>query len=161
VPTTPSTRPATDTPAGVFEVDFVGGASLACPAYPEDCAWVAVRRYGAETCRVDADSVGADPEGQLARLADALSGGRPGIPELPPTEEDGVPADYGLESAVTAIPTARTLRFASAGEPVSYLRVCEPNGREVAYWVADELAEDAADVLGAAIGAVASTRTPR
>jgi hypothetical protein len=157
-----SRQPAPESggPTEIFELAFIGGATLSCPPYPAPCSWVTVRRGEDEICRIAASSMQANPGAQLARLADALSGGRPGIPELPPTEYDGRPADYGVESAVTAVPTGRTLRFASAPGAVDYLRVCEIDGREVAYWVDDELAEDAGEVLGAAIGAVAS-RTVR
>lgn len=161
MPTSRLTAADRSDPAEVFEVAFIGGATLTCPLYPADCSWVAIRRGDSEPRRIDAAAMQADPERELARLADALSGGRPGIPDLPPTEYDGTPADYGTESAVTAVPTGRTLRFASAPDPVGYLRVCEIDGREVAYWVPDELAEDAADVLGAAVGAVASRAVRR
>lgn len=40
----------------------------------------------------------------------------------------------------------------SAGEVVDYVRVCDPSGREVVYWTADEFADDAVCVLGALCG---------
>jgi hypothetical protein len=161
MPKAPPPSTTADASAGVREVHFIGGATLAGPSYPDGCAWVAVRRYGAETCRVDASAVQAAPGAALERLADALSGGRPPIPELPSIAVDVTSADAGIESAVTAIPTGRTLRFASAGNPVSYIRVCEPDGAEVAFWDADELAQDAAGVLGDVLAAVASTHIAR
>lgn len=35
----------------------------------------------------------------------------------------------------------------------SYVRVCGPNGEEIAYWVHDEWAEDPQLVMGAILGA--------
>jgi len=152
--TTPECR---DTPPTQFEVDLSNGARLCCPFYPQDCEWLAVHRYGRETYRVTAAALAASPVGELTRMADALSDGRPANPDLPVTFYDGEPGNYGLESAVSAVATGRTLRFASAGREVDYLRVCGPTGEEVAYWVRDEFAEDAADVLGATVGCLAST----
>lgn len=40
----------------------------------------------------------------------------------------------------------------SAGEIADYLRVCDPSGREVVYWTADEFSDDPECVLGALRG---------
>ena len=38
--------------------------------------------------------------------------------------------------------------------PVEYLRVCDPDGNEIAYWSIEEVQGDAAGVVGAIIGAL-------
>lgn len=46
------------------------------------------------------------------------------------------------------------LHVSAFPEEVSYLRVCDPLGREVAYWTMDEVKESPEEVLGAVIGAL-------
>lgn len=49
------------------------------------------------------------------------------------------------------------LRYPAA---LDYVRVCDPLGREVAYWVDDEWHEDPSDVLGALLGALVRQHKP-
>lgn len=65
------------------------------------------------------------------------------------TDEGG----YGPES-VLRVHTGFQLRTPAYPEPCSYLRVCDPIGRETAYWNSAEWQEDPEDVLGAVVGAL-------
>jgi hypothetical protein len=65
--------------------------------------------------------------------------------------------DYGLEHA-TVTHTGFELRYSAEGDVVDYVRVCDPLGREVAYWVSDEWEEDPQVVMGAIIGALTRGR---
>jgi hypothetical protein len=151
-----STPPEGTGPPRQFELRLQSGAVLCCPAYPADCDWVAVRRDGRETHRVNAAAVTSDAAHELTRLADALSDCRRGDPSLPVTVHVVGLQAFGLESAATADSTGRTLRFASASEgPVDYLRVCDQAGHEVGYWTLQEFTDEAAEVLGALIGCLA------
>jgi hypothetical protein len=141
-----------------FAVELDGGRIITCPLYPQPAEWAAVLVDGTETHRAAADNVGAAPVTELTRLAGALCPGRAATPDLP------VPDDvesHGEECAVRAQDGGNTLRFAAAPAEVDYLRVCDPAGAEIAYWICDEFAEDAADVLGAVIGCLASTEGRR
>lgn len=61
---------------------------------------------------------------------------------------------YGQECALVAH-TGFELRYsASADENLTYVRVCDPLGREVGYWVDDEWKEDPQIVMGAILGAL-------
>lgn len=57
------------------------------------------------------------------------------------------------ESSITHS-NGTSLLFSAYPEPVSYIRVVDAEGREIAYWTIDEVSEDPADVLGAIFGAV-------
>jgi hypothetical protein len=62
--------------------------------------------------------------------------------------------DYGVECALIAH-TGFELRYsADEHEDVTYVRVCDPLGREVAYWSDDEWKEDPRLVMGAILGAL-------
>lgn len=62
--------------------------------------------------------------------------------------------DYGSECALIAH-TGFELRYSSnVEEDLTYVRVCDPLGREVAYWVDDEWKEDPRVVMGAILGAL-------
>jgi len=137
-----------------FSVELDGGRALTCPPYPHPCEWAAVLVDGAEIHRTAAAIVGAAPVKELTRLTDALSPGRAAAADLPRPEGTN---DYGKECAVRAPTSGNTLRFAAAPAEVDYLRVCDRAGAEIAYWICDEFAEDASDVLGAVIGCLAST----
>lgn len=52
------------------------------------------------------------------------------------------------------VSTGFYVAFAGYPEPISYIRVCDPLGREVAYWSEDEFTDDAPEVLGALFGAL-------
>ena len=61
--------------------------------------------------------------------------------------------EYGPEVMLVAH-TGFQLRYSSEAEGVDYVRVCDPLGREVAYWVSDEWQEDPTNVMGAMLGAL-------
>lgn len=61
--------------------------------------------------------------------------------------------EYGPE-AVIEHTNGFTLRTSPYPAQVDYVRVCDPAGKEIAYWVMDELREDPADVMGAIFGAL-------
>lgn len=63
--------------------------------------------------------------------------------------------DYGEEAALL-VHTGFSLRYSAREEaPCDYVRVCDPAGREVAYWVSDEWRDDPEGVMGAILGALA------
>jgi hypothetical protein len=160
MPNTPDARARSLACMNACRVALSDGKALLCPAYPEDCDWVNVLAAdGGVIHRVRAEQLAGAPAEEITRLADALSDGRPEQPELPPTVIAGEPQDYGLESAVTAAISANTLRVTSAGPEVDYLRVCSPGAAELGYWVCEEFTDDAADALGAVIGALAGGTT--
>lgn len=65
--------------------------------------------------------------------------------------------DYGPEVALLAH-TGFELRYARDGELLEYVRVCDPLGREIAYWHYQEWADDPQLVVGAILGALARGR---
>lgn len=52
--------------------------------------------------------------------------------------------------------TLRTDTFEDSPDGASYVRVCDPDGREFAYWTWEEWAEDPMLVMGAIFGAAAN-----
>ena len=72
-------------------------------------------------------------------------------------EESGL-TGFGLECSIQ---TASGFWLVTPAYPadVDYVRVCDPSGREVAYWSIAEVAEDASIVLGAVMGALNRSRT--
>jgi len=62
-------------------------------------------------------------------------------------------ATYGQEGELRTH-TGFALRFPVHPEECSYVRVVDPIGREIAYWVEDEWRESPAEVMGALIGAL-------
>lgn len=60
---------------------------------------------------------------------------------------------YGPE-CVVQVHTGFYLVAPAYPQELDYLRVCDPLGREIAYWNVDEVVEDPADVLGALVGAL-------
>jgi hypothetical protein len=73
-------------------------------------------------------------------------------------ENDG--NEYGSEYAVVAH-TGFELRYEANGpdEAPTYVRVCDPLGREIGYWVSDEWQDDPQLVMGAILGCLVQ-RTP-
>jgi len=62
---------------------------------------------------------------------------------------------YGTEVALTIGGTGMQLVADGMDrDGTSYVRVCDPDGLEVMYWIADEWQEDPAVVMGAIIGAL-------
>lgn len=62
--------------------------------------------------------------------------------------------DYGTEVVLTV---ENGMQLVADGEDetgTSYVRVCDPEGNEVAYWNEDEWREAPAEVMGAIIGAL-------
>jgi hypothetical protein len=62
--------------------------------------------------------------------------------------------DYGEEAALL-VHNGFQLRYSAQGETPDYVRVCDPAGREIAYWVSDEWRDDPELVMGAILGALA------
>lgn len=62
-------------------------------------------------------------------------------------------AEYKSEANIRTA-SGFQLKVPAYPEEVSYLRVCDPVGREVAYWAIDEVQESPAEVLGAIVGAL-------
>ena len=66
--------------------------------------------------------------------------------------------EYGLECALVTH-TGFEVRYAADPETLlDYVRVCDPLGREIAYWVSDEWRDDPEVVMGALMGALAQSR---
>ena len=72
------------------------------------------------------------------------------------TGEGGFGAECQIQTA-----SGFWLVMAAYPHVVDYVRVCDPLGREVAYWSADEFTEDAGCVLGALGGALNRSREDR
>ena len=64
---------------------------------------------------------------------------------------------YGAENAMV-VHTGFELRYSASEDVVDYVRVCDPLGREIAYWNSDEWEEDPQVVMGAIIGALVRGR---
>lgn len=66
-------------------------------------------------------------------------------------------SDYGDECVLTLDNgmTLRTDTYADHPAGASYVRVCDPDGNEVAYWTYTEWQEDPQLVMGAIFGAAA------
>lgn len=62
--------------------------------------------------------------------------------------------DYGEEAALL-VHNGFQLRYSAEGEAPDYVRVCDPLGREIAYWVSREWQDDPELVMGAILGALA------
>jgi hypothetical protein len=62
--------------------------------------------------------------------------------------------DYGEEAALL-VHNGFQLRYSAQSETPDYVRVCDPLGREIAYWVSDEWRDDPELVMGAILGALA------
>lgn len=62
--------------------------------------------------------------------------------------------DYG-EEATLLVHNGFQLRYSAVSETPDYVRVCDPLGREIAYWVSDEWRDDPELVMGAILGALA------
>lgn len=68
---------------------------------------------------------------------------------------------YGEESALI-VHTGFQLRYPAyreGRELLDYVRVCDPLGREIGYWISDEWSEDPELVMGAIFGALGRGRT--
>lgn len=136
-----------------FSVVLENARTLTCPHYPDDCTWAAVLVDGVEIHRTDAKALQANPAAELTQLADALIPGRRENRELPqPADQD--PSEWH-ECAVADHDSGRTIRFDPAPDEVDSVRICAPDGEEIAYWSSSEFEEDAPDCLGSAIGALA------
>ena len=149
----PASAQALDERPLQFSVVLENGRTLTCPTYPNDCTWTAVVLDGIEIHRTNADVLATGANAELTRLADALIPGRRENRELPqPADQD--PGEWH-ECAVAEHDSGRTIRFDPAPDDVDRVRICAPDGEEIAYWSSTEFEEDAPDCLGAAIGALA------
>ncbi len=63
--------------------------------------------------------------------------------------------DRGPENIITHS-NGREIRV-PAVEVIDHIRVCAPDGTEIAYWSIDEVREDPALILGAIVGATTGT----
>lgn len=71
--------------------------------------------------------------------------------------------EYGPECVLFVENSGREIRCPAYPEECSYVRVCERDGTEVAYWNVDEWAEGAtqgAEVMGAILGAALGRKGP-
>jgi hypothetical protein len=59
--------------------------------------------------------------------------------------------DFGTETHLPIM--GGSIRCPAFPEDCSYVRVCNDNGDEIAYWTADEWREEPEQVMGAIIGA--------
>lgn len=50
--------------------------------------------------------------------------------------------------------TGFSLKSSAVDEELDYVRVCDPLGREIAYWSVDEIREAPGEVMGAIVGAL-------
>lgn len=64
---------------------------------------------------------------------------------------------YGEEIILVNVANGFGLAVSAEGE-IDYVRVCDPDGGETAYWSVDEFAGDPADVIGAMFGAMVRGR---
>ena len=95
-----------------------------------------------------------EPEGyQHYTAADAeadATGFDPGAADLA-----DIGADYGDE-CVIELASGRTIRtdsYADSPEGSTYVRICDQDGTEAAYWTSDEWREEPGEVMGAILGA--------
>ena len=135
-----------------YRVAFANGRQLACPS-------VADNPDGADYLRV-LDATGAQlalstsgrlrrGPGEMTRIMDALTDGRPAAPELTDPE-------WGAPECVMLADSGLQLRLAAGGQPLDYLRICHPDGSEMVYWSVEEWVEDAELVMGAFMGSLTS-----
>lgn len=92
------------------------------------------------------------PEAQATYIA-ALERALGGVDPTPPVIYD---PEWPNEVVVQTLHGTQ-LRCPAYPEPVSYLRVCGPEGNEIAYWTVEEWAVDedeSMEVIGAVIGAL-------
>lgn len=59
--------------------------------------------------------------------------------------------DYGDETIIH-FANGASIRCAAYPNEVDYVRVCDDDSRELAYWVVDEFKEDFSDAMGAFLG---------
>jgi hypothetical protein len=78
-----------------------------------------------------------------------------GHPSGPAHDEGQAGEGYGAECVIELASggTIRTDSFEANPGGSSYVRVCEPGGRETGYWTWDEWKEDPQFVMGAILGA--------
>jgi hypothetical protein len=62
--------------------------------------------------------------------------------------------EYGTEVVLTVENGMQLRADGENREGTDYVRVCDPQGNEVAYWVFDEWHDDPCGVMGAIIGAL-------
>lgn len=65
--------------------------------------------------------------------------------------------EYGDETVLVNVANGFGLAVTSEGD-VDYVRICDPDGGETAYWSVDEFSEDPSDVIGAMFGAMVRGR---
>ena len=77
---------------------------------------------------------------------------------LPGEDYESYQEDYGNECIIQLFNGYSIRTDSSADNPdgSSYVRVCDQNGEEIAYWSCDEWAEDPQLVMGAILGAAKS-----
>lgn len=157
-------------------VTFPTGFSMCTPAYPATATYVRVRSPdGVEIAYFDEAEFLRDAAGTLSVLVAHLDRivGSPDIEVdvlqtsgenpygLMPVEimhrDASAGNEYGDETRMTNVGNGFTMTV-PAGSRVDYVRICDPDGNETAYWTVDEFAEDPADVIGAMFGALVRGR---
>lgn len=157
-------------------VTFPNGFSMRTAAYPDDAAYVRVcAPDGVEIAYFDGAEFARDPGDTLSTLVAHLDR----TVEKPDIEIDVLrePGDnphclrpgeivhrdavngnkYGEETVLVNVANGFRLTV-PADTQVDYVRICDPDGGETAYWSVDEFGEDPADVIGAMFGALVRGR---
>lgn len=157
-------------------VSFPSGFSIRTAAYPDEAAYVRVcAPDGVEIAYLDGAEFARDPSDTLSTLIAHLdrTTGRPET-EVDVLREPGdnphclSPGEivhrnavngnqYGEETVLVNVSNGFRLTVPSDVQ-VDYVRICDPDGGETAYWSVDEFGEDPADVIGAMFGAMVRGR---
>jgi hypothetical protein len=157
-------------------VTLPNGFSMRTAAYPADAVYVRVcAPDGVEIAYFDEAEFARDAENVLGALVAHLDREAPEhAVEVAVTRDPGenphrlMPGEmlhrdatsgngYGEETTLVNVANGFALATPDDGA-VDYVRVCDPDGGETAYWIADEFAESPAEVIGAMFGAMVRGR---
>ena len=157
-------------------VTLPNGFSMRTAAYPADAVYVRV-------CAPDGVEIAYFDEAEFARDAETVLGALVAHLDRPPagdlvdvvvTRDPGdnphrlMPGEllhrdatggngYGDETPLVNVANGFVLATPDDGM-VDYVRICDPDGGETAYWSVDEFAESPAEVIGAMFGAMVRGR---
>lgn len=157
-------------------VTFPNGFSMRTAAYPADAVYVRVcAPDGVEIAYFDEAEFARDPSETLSALVGHIDRtvDQPEI-EVDVLQEPGdnpyclMPGEiihrdavngneYGEETVMVNVSNGFRLTV-PADSLVDYVRICDPDGGETAYWSVDEFGEDPSDVIGAMFGALVRGR---
>jgi len=123
-------------------IPLVNGNDIRCNAHPEPLTIVRVTDgAGNELERLDVETLA------IAYLAPSVLHNW-----WRAAESRRVSFPAGKEAAIR-IRGGGMLRCDASPDPITYIRVVSPQGKEVGYWTIDEITEDPSDVMGAILGA--------